>query len=336
MTVPTAPIVFRAGRLPNSGKPRVRITATHKPPAYTPPATLDRFSAIPAASIGMDGNDKVGDCTCADGDHEIKAAQVAAGNTEVSSTEAEVLAAYSAITGYDPSQTQPDGSNPTDNGAEMQDVRSYWQKTGFKLGGQTHKVLLFAEVDIRDVTVAQWALDQFGAVGVGVNLPNSAMDQFNAGQPWDVVSDDGGIDGGHAIALVGYDTTGPVFLTWGQVQRATWAWWARYVEEAWTVLTEDFVNAHSGQDPLAATLYQMGQQFASLTGKPNPVPAPTPTPTPEPTPVPAPTPAPDVHVDAADEALMAALAEWDGERHVGDNHRAESAYNVWLAAKNAA
>lgn len=327
MTVPTAPITFRAGRLPNSGKPRVRITATHKPPAYTPPATLDRFSAIPAASIGMDGNDEVGDCTIADGDHEVKCAQVAAGNAEVSSTTAECLSIYSAVTGYNPADPS------TDQGAEMQDVRSYWQKTGFKLGGQVHKVLLFAEVDVHDVTVAQWALDQFGAVGVGVNLPNSAMDQFNAGQPWDVVADDGGIDGGHAIALVGYDTTGPVFITWGQVQRATWAWWTRYVEEAWTVLTEDFVNAHSGQDPLAATLYQMGQQFSSLTGKPNPVPAPTPTPQPTPVPSPTPTPGPGPDPSDFDAAFASVLHPWVTERHVGGNERVAHEAKAWLAAK---
>ena len=59
----TAPrMAGKLGRKPNSGKPRVRLTATHVPPAYSPPATLDRYSAIPAATIGMDGNDSVGDC----------------------------------------------------------------------------------------------------------------------------------------------------------------------------------------------------------------------------------------------------------------------------------
>lgn len=326
MTTPTR-TPGRLGRTPNAGRPRIRLTATHKPPAYTPPATLDRYSAIPAGTLGMDGNDSVGDCTCADVDHEVKAAQVAAGNPEVASTAAEVLAAYSAITGYNPADPS------TDQGAEMQSVRDYWRSTGFRLGGQVHKVLLFAELDIVDTSVAQWALDQLGAVGVGVNLPASAQQQFAAGQPWDVVADDGGIDGGHAVALVGYDSTGPVFATWGAVQHATWAWWARYVEEAWVVLTEDFVNAHTGDDPLGGTLYQLGQQFASLTGQPNPVPAPGPSPTPTPQPVP-PSPSPTPDTDPADLQLVATAGPWANEEHLTHSARAVArAFKTWRVAK---
>lgn len=273
----TAPIrrAGKGGRKPNSGKPRVMLASPDLPAAYSPPATLDRYSAVLAALWGMDGNDDVGDCTIADGDHETKCAQAAAGNPVVQSTRDEVLAIYSAITGYNPADPS------TDQGAEMQDVRSYWQKTGFRLGGQVHQILLFAELALH-TDLVKWALDQFGAVGIGVNLPNSAMDQFNAGQPWDVVPDDGGIDGGHAVALVGYDTSFWYVLTWGQVQKVTPAWFAKYVEEAWTVLTEDFVNAHSGDDPLGGTLYALGQQFAAVTGKVNPVAPPSPGPAPVP------------------------------------------------------
>lgn len=328
----------RLGRKPNQGKPRIRLTAAHVPPAYTPPATLDRYSAIPADTIGMDGNDNVGDCTCADVDHQIKSVQVAAGNPEVASTAAEVLAAYSAITGYDPSQTQPDGSNSTDQGAEMQTVREYWQKAGFRLGGQSHKILLFAELDIHNDNLVKWALDQFGALGIGVNFPRSAMDQFNAGQPWDVVANDGGIDGGHAVAVVGYDSTYWYVITWGQVQKVTPAWWRAYVEEAWTALTADFVNAHAGDDPLGGTLYDLGAQFAAVTGKPNPVPAPvppipSPSPAPAPPAPPAPVPTPTPAPDAADIALVATLGPWSREHHVGQNERAARAFIAWRTTK---
>lgn len=53
----------KLGRQPNQGKPRIRLTADHVPAAYSPPPALDRYSAIPAATIGMDGNDSVGDCS---------------------------------------------------------------------------------------------------------------------------------------------------------------------------------------------------------------------------------------------------------------------------------
>ena len=42
----------------------------------------------------------------------------------------------------------------------------------------------------------------FGAVGIGIRFPAFAMDQFNAGQPWDVQTTNAKIDGGHYIPLV--------------------------------------------------------------------------------------------------------------------------------------
>ena len=286
----------------------------------------------------MDGNDDVGDCTCADVDHEVKSVQVAAGNPEVNSATQDCLAAYSAITGYDPSQTQPDGSNPTDQGAEMQDVRSYWRKTGFTLGGQLHKVLLFADVTHTDTNLVKWCLNQFGTIGLGVLFPESAMRQYNAGEPWTVVNGSP-IEGGHAVALVGYDSDYWYVLTWGKVQKVTPAWFDKYVEEAWTALTEDFVNSHTGKDLLGDTLYGLGQQFAALTGQPNPVPAPTPAPTPPaptppaPTP-PAPTPAPPAPEADADHVLAQAVRPWAAKRHIGGNRKAAEAVLAWLKAKN--
>jgi hypothetical protein len=256
-------------------------------------------------------------------DHEVKSVEIAAGNLEVASTAAEVLAAYSAITGYNPADPS------TDQGAEMQAVRDYWQRTGFTLGGQTHQILMFAELDIHNDALLKWALDQVGAIGVGVNFPASAMDQFNAGQPWDVVSPDGGIDGGHAVAVVGYDTSFWYVVTWGQVQKVTPAWWRAYVEEAWLSLSPDFVSAHSGDDPLGATLFGLGQQFAAITGRPNPVPAPTPAPSPQPSPGPVPSP----DADPADIALVATLGPWSRAHHVGHNEIAARAFQTWMTAK---
>lgn len=323
MTNPTR-TAGKRGRKQNSGRPRVRLTREHVPASYLPPATLDRYSAIPAASIGMDGNDNVGCCTCADADHEVKSAQVAAGNPEVASTTAEVLAAYSAITGYNPADPS------TDQGAEMQSVRDYWQKTGLTLGGTVHKILLFAELDVHTDTLMRWALDQFGTVGIGVNLPNSAMDQFNSGQPWDVVANDGGIDGGHAVAVVGYDASYWYVITWGQVQKVTPAWWRTYVEEAWTTLDADFVNAHSGDDALGGTLFDLGAQFQAVTGQPNPVQPVQPTPQPSPTPTPGPSRTPD----AADIALVSVAGPWANEEHLSHQARAVArAIRAWRSAK---
>ena len=274
----------KLGRLPNSGRPRVKLTADLIPAAqFTPPPSVDYYSRVPAQTWGMDGNDKIGDCTCAELDHTIKARQIAAGNTEISSTEAEVVAIYSAVTGYTP-------SNPaSDQGAEMQAVRDYWRKNGVTLGGRQDKVTLFAQVDHTRLDLVRWCVDRLGAVALGINFPASAMQQFDAGQPWTVVQGSQ-IEGGHAISMVGFDPQYAYVVTWGKVQAMTWDFFVSYVEEAWTDLSTDFCNAVNGDDPFGETLYELGQQYAAVTGQANPFPAPAPTPTPPPTPPPQPTP----------------------------------------------
>jgi Putative lactococcus lactis phage r1t holin len=273
---PTGP-QRRLGRTPNKGKPRVKLTADLAP-ALTPPAAVDYYSKVPAASWGMDGNDTLGDCTCAEVDHAIKALQVAAGNPETKSTTAEVVKLYEAAGGYN-----PDDPN-TDQGAEMQAVRNYWRKNGATLGGTKHTILLFAEVDHRNHDLVKWCIHRFGELGVGINFPTSAMQQFDKGLPWDVVKGSP-FEGGHAIAAVGYDDTYVYVITWGRVQRMTWAFWDWTVEEAWTQLSSEFVNATSGNDPLGETLHALGEQYAAITGQPNPIPAPAP-PAPQPAPWP--------------------------------------------------
>jgi len=258
---------FALGRKPNTGRPRIMLTAgSLLSVAAAPPPSVDFYSAIPPATWGVDGNDDVGDCTCAEVDHAVKTLQVAAGNKEVESTETEVLDAYSAITGYDPKDPA------TDQGAVMQDVRNYWRKTGFTLGGTTDKILLFAEVSVSDTRLVEYALSRFGEVGLGFRFPHSAMVQFHAGKPWDVVKRSP-IEGGHAVSLVGYDDEFYYVVTWGKIQKMTPAFFASYVDEAWIQLSRDFVNGVSGEDPFHETLHELGEQFATVTGSPNPIPA---------------------------------------------------------------
>jgi hypothetical protein len=273
---------FVPGRLPNdASRPRIRLRVTTGASAqsFVPPVTCNWYAAVDPDTWGMDGNDSVRDCTIAEVDHTIKATEVAAGNPEVSSATGEVLAGYSAVTGYDPEDPS------TDRGAEMQQVRAYWRKPGFTLGGTDHTIALFAEIDGADVGLARWACAHFGPVGLGINCPQSALEQYDAGEDWTVVP--GSPDaGGHAISLVGYDAQWLYVVTWGRLVRMSYQFWSAYVEEAWTQLDAEFINATSGNDPLGEVVRDLGAQFEALTGQPNPFPAPTPEPTPAPGPVP--------------------------------------------------
>ena len=81
-------------------------------------------------------NDTIGDCTCAAAGHLVMEWTANVG-AETTPADADILAAYSAITGYDPKT----GAN--DNGAVETDVLNYWRKTG--IAG--HKIMAYAALE---------------------------------------------------------------------------------------------------------------------------------------------------------------------------------------------
>jgi hypothetical protein len=300
---------------PEATHPRLKLRGLLDYRTLPPiPDQVDYLSAIPNWPVFL--NDRVGDCTCAAAGHMIEVwSRYGQGTTSVVS-DADVLAAYEAVSGYTP--TDP----ATDQGAVMQDVLDYWRTTG--IGG--HKILAFAQVDVTDLAEVYAALYLFGQVYVGVNIPQSAMDQFDNGQPWRWVSRDGGIVGGHAVNLGWRDGAALEVVTWGRVQALDEAWWRYYAEEAWVVVDAEWVSA-TGGSPEGLDVAALNAAFTDLTGQPGPLPVPAPVPPSPPSPTPPPGP------DPADMQLVHDLRHWLAEHHTGDNRRAQHAVKAWMAAK---
>lgn len=304
-----------------------------------PPSLIDYVTRV--ADWPMYANDRWGDCVWAMIGHTIEAATAYGQGETVKVSEDELLKAYSAVTGFDPDAGEP-GANPTDQGTVIQDALSYWRKTG--IAG--HKILAFAQVNHRDLDEVDTALWMFGHLQLGISFPASAMEQFNAGEPWDVVDDDGGNEGGHAIGgglarrgpavqlprrpvLTGRNARGNYeVITWGKVQEMTPAFFRKYVEEAWTVITPEWYDAQ-GRNPEGIDESALGEVFTALTGEPFPFPAPQPAPSPTPEP-PGPAPVP---VDAADEALAAVARRWVPHHHEGSDTAMAGGLQEWLTAK---
>ena len=275
----TLPITFCPGRLaPDPSKPRMML-APHMQAIVAPPAQVDWYSGI--TDWPMYGNDSWGDCVPAEQGHHEEAFSFYGGHRLVEVTDQDVIDAYSAITGFDPNAGPP-GDNPTDQGTLIQDAMSYWRKTG--IGG--HKIAAFAGGSVADITEVKTAIAAFGPLSLGINFPNTAMDQFNAGEPWDVARH-AKVEGGHCVALVGYDAHYLYVVTWGQVQKMTQAFWNKYVEEAWAPISAEWVDSVTGLDPAGVDLVGLGEAFAALTGDPNPFPRPSPAPGPGPSPAPS-------------------------------------------------
>ncbi|HEV2171560.1 MAG TPA: hypothetical protein VGR40_11460 [Candidatus Binatus sp.] len=201
----------------------------------------------------MLGNDKVGDCTCADTGHQVMLHTANTGAIVVPS-DTDVLGLYSAITGYDPNDPS------TDQGANETTVVSYLKSTGF-LG---QKVDDAANVAPQQFEHVKWAVQIFGAVRLGVNLPQSFMDQFNAGQPFDDVGDTN-IVGGHDVPIVKYDADYAYIVTWGKLCPMTWKFMrnSSYVEEAHAELWYDWV-ASQGTAPSGFDLSQLAADLKAI------------------------------------------------------------------------
>src|SRR5208282_2013127 len=85
---------------------RMAVLKAALDPLGTPPPMSPGYSAMVEEAVGgdwgMDGNDSVGDCTCADPAHRLMIWSAQGTGKLVMPTAAETLALYSAITGYNP------------------------------------------------------------------------------------------------------------------------------------------------------------------------------------------------------------------------------------------
>ena len=182
------------------------------------------------------GNDRLGDCTAAGAFH-VGGLLLANAGVKVPYGERDVVAFYSATTGYIP------GIEATDRGGDEQTVLNYWQEKGL-LPGQ-HKIAGWLGLNGRDavsVKTALWLMENFY---FGVELPDKWINPMPAasGFVWDVA---GTADpsNGHCFVGVGYNEKGVQIDTWGMIGTITWAAVAEYAStvgsgELYTVLGPD-------------------------------------------------------------------------------------------------
>lgn len=218
-----------------------------------PSASVDRVSAISARAggWGMMMNDVLGCCTCSDSGHALMLRTAATGSIIVP-TDVDIEKMYQSF-GYVP------GNVSSDNGAAETDVCEYLKTTGL-IG---HKIDDYANLNPTDLDGLRWAVELFGSCRLGINLPNSAIDQFNNGQPWDVVADDGGIAGGHDVLLVWYDDDNFGVVTWGKEWPVSAAFLRKYLEEAHPELAFDWIAAN-GNAPSGFNLSTLVSDLRSI------------------------------------------------------------------------
>jgi hypothetical protein len=164
----------------------------------------------------MDGNDSLGDCTIAALAHADTVFSGLIGKKKILTKQA-IVKLYMHLTGG------------VDSGLNELDVLNRWQSQPVD-GDQ---IVAFAKIDVKNHTHIQQAIQLFGGVYLGFQVQANAVQEFDARKPWTpgpLTKD------GHAVFAVAYDATGLTVLTWGNTQKATWAWWDECVDEAYAIL----------------------------------------------------------------------------------------------------
>jgi hypothetical protein len=122
-----------------------------------------------------------------------------------------------------------------DSGLNELDVLNYWHSHAVS----NDKILAYVAVDPKNHTHVQQAIQLFGGVYLGFQVPHNCLDEFNARKPWTPgpLTNDG-----HAVFAYGYDQSFVNVLTWGNTQPGTWAWWDECVDEAYAILPPEAAN----------------------------------------------------------------------------------------------
>lgn len=226
---------MKLGRLPARYDPRTFRLASLYPVGQLPaPPSLRDWTGRESGGWQMYSNDRIGCCTIATVAHLTQAWTSMQGH-EYEMPEDDVIAAYRAVSGYD-------GTPQTDLGANMLDAMNYVRQVG--IGGR--KIHSFVAVDPKNRWEMEIAINLFGGVAIGADLPMAAKSQH----VWEVAPANewttdyrSGSWGGHAMACVGYNHRSVTLVTWGQVKIASWSWLLSYTAESYAILSEDWVSA---------------------------------------------------------------------------------------------
>lgn len=218
------------------------------------------------SSYPMLANDSIGDCVIAGGLHETQLWCAESGHT-VPVSDWCAIQNYSAITGYDPTQTAADGSNPTDQGTDVQDAAKWRIRTGLlDAKGAAHKIAAYAFVNPRDIRELRTAVYLFGAVGLGLDFPQSAMEQFDEGHLWTVVPGSPS-EGGHYVPVLGWRNGNAIGVTWGKEQLIMPQFIQHRADEAICYLSTEMLNGQH-KTPEGVDMTALRADLAALEARP--------------------------------------------------------------------
>ena len=218
--------LFKLGKAAAKKDTRNLKMATVLKAAPKLPKSYDFDKSHSGIPTPMFANDDKGDCVIAGRAHQTLRFEKIEQGSVLMISDNDVLKEYFKETGG------------PDTGLVVLDSLKLWRSKGWKVGKRAYKIQAFAEVDQTNHTQVRQTIFSVVGVGFGVQLPNSAKEQIQSGQPWDVTTGPDALPGswgGHYVYTPGYTPQGPVCVTWGRKQQITWAWLDKYCDESYAI-----------------------------------------------------------------------------------------------------
>jgi hypothetical protein len=221
--------------------------------ATLPPPPVSRDWSKGGKTWGLMLNDQLGDCTIAGLGHAVQIWTINS-SQEVTVPDSAILQAYEDWCGYSPSDPS------TDQGGIELNVLKDFKAQG--LAG--HNLTAFASVLPANQQHVMQAINLFVGLYIGMEIPQYIM----SGEPpslWDIdITADNTIIGGHAVYITGYDLIGPKFISWGTNYQMTWAYFTKFVDEAYALISKDFIEA-SGLSPSGFSLMDLETDLVNIS-----------------------------------------------------------------------
>jgi hypothetical protein len=230
-----------------------------------PPTDFGHETLI--SNWGMGGNDVAGDCVFAGASHEIKL-WCAEADVPVAISDGPrgtAIKNYANFTGYDPSQSDDQGDNPTDQGTDVASWLSHRRRVGFIDDvGHAHRIGAYVKLELGNLDQLRYASYYFDGVGIGINFPEQWMTSFQRGsRTWGRVSRPNYV-GGHYISGVAWRLNMPVICTWGALVHLTPQAYEQVADEVYAYLTPE--KLRNGKDANGIAYSELTADLKGLKG----------------------------------------------------------------------
>lgn len=238
-------------------KPAVHDTRTVKLSLFSNnlPAPPDNINWINNVIWPMWKNDVYGCCTQVSVASAIRTWSYIA-NKEILLTDENVLSNYSNESGFNPNVPS------SDQGAIEVDVLRKWVKDGYSTPNGVDKLINFGYINPRNQLIVKQVIYLLGGLYIGASLPQYALQTST--NVWDIETTNTDIAGGHAMFIHGYDDNYLYLNTWGNQWKMTWNFFYKYVDEAYGLLSENWMNINK-TSPLGDNLTILNQKLSELS-----------------------------------------------------------------------